>query len=116
MIITPISDLTTESLQVALHGVDEARQAHQANIANLETPGYLAQKVSFQDSLSKALTDGAPGEAHITTARSTAATNMNGNNVSADSEMVGFTENTLTNQLLTEALSAKYRLLRAALS
>ena len=52
-----------------------------ANIANMETPGYLAQTVSFQDSLSKALSDGSPAAAHITTARSTAATNMNGNNV-----------------------------------
>jgi flagellar basal-body rod protein FlgB len=116
VVITPISDLTTKTLQVALHGVDESRQAHQDNIANMETPGYLAQTVSFQDSLSKALHDGSPETADVTTARSTAATNMNGNNVSADSEMVAFTDNSLTNQLLTEALSAKYRLLRAALS
>ena len=116
MVITPISDLTTKSLQVALHGVDVARQAHQDNIANMETPGYLAQTVSFQESLTKALGDGTPETADVTTSRSMAATNMNGNNVSADTEMVGFTENALTNQLLTEALSAKYRLLRAALS
>jgi flagellar basal-body rod protein FlgB len=116
VVITPISDLTTKTLQVALHGVDEARQAHQANIANMETPGYLAQNVSFQDSLSKALTDGSPETADISTSRSSAATNMNGNNVSADSEMVAFTENSLTNQLLTQALTAKYTLLRTAMA
>jgi len=116
VVITPISDLTTKTLQVALHGVDEARQAHQDNIANMETPGYLAQTVSFQDALSKALDGGSPENAEITTARSTSATNMNGNNVSADAEMVGFTENALTNQLLTQALTAKYTLLRTAMS
>jgi flagellar basal-body rod protein FlgB len=115
VVITPISDLTTKTLQAALHGVEVARQAHQDNIANMETPGYLAQTVSFQDALGKALDDGSPESAAISTARSTAATNMNGNNVSADGEMVAFAENALTNQLLTEALSAKYRLLRAAI-
>jgi flagellar basal body rod protein FlgB len=40
---------------------------------------------------------------------------MNGNNVSADSEMVAFTENALTNQLLSQALTAKYQLIRATL-
>jgi flagellar basal-body rod protein FlgB len=116
VVITPISDLTTKALQVALHGVDEARQAHQANIANLETPGYLAQTVSFQDSLTKALEDGSPESANVTTARSTAATNMNGNNVDPDTEMVAFDDNTLTNQLLSQALTAKYTLLRTAMS
>jgi flagellar basal-body rod protein FlgB len=116
VVITPISDLTTKALQVALHGVDEARQAHQDNIANMETPGYLAQTVSFQDALTKALDDGSPESAEITTARSTAATNMNGNNVNVDSEMVAFTDNALTNQLLTQALSAKYLLLRTAMA
>jgi flagellar basal-body rod protein FlgB len=116
VVITPISDLTTKTLQQAIHGVDVERQAHQDNIANMETPGYLAQNVSFEDSLRNAVLNGSPESADVTTARSTAATNMNGNNVNVDSEMVGFTKNNLNNQLLVEALNAKYRLLRAAMS
>jgi flagellar basal-body rod protein FlgB len=116
VVITPISDQTTEALQSALHGTDVARQAHQDNIANLETPGYLAKTVSFQDALAQALSDGSPQSANVSTGTSLAATNMNGNNVDPDAEMVAFDDNTLNNQLLSQALTAKYVLLRTAMS
>lgn len=113
--ITPISDLTTRTLQMALQGVTERRQAHQANIANIETPGYLAQTVSFEDSLARARAAGSPESFSTTFNRATTPTNMNGNNVNVDSELVGLTETSLTQQLIVEALNAKYRLLRTSI-
>ncbi len=113
--ITPISDLTTRTLQAALDGVAQRRQAHQTNLANLETPGYLAQTVSFEDSLARARSAGSPEAFSTTFTRSTTPTNMNGNNVAVDSELVGMTETALTQQLLVEALNSKYRLLRTAI-
>ena len=62
MTISPISDLTTSALHVALDGLDQRQQAIAANIANLETPGYLAREVNFEDSLRAAIETGRPDQ------------------------------------------------------
>ena len=56
--LSPISDLTVQTLQTAMRGVGQRRQAYQDNIANAETPGYLANRVSFEDSLASAMQQG----------------------------------------------------------
>jgi len=111
-----ISDITLRTLRQALTGLSMQRQAIQDNIANVETPGYLANRVSFEASLRSALSEGDPNDMQVTTARSTAPTRVNGNNVAIDQEMVALTENGLHNSLMVEAVNAKYRLLRAALA
>jgi len=112
---SPISDLTTQSLHSALRGLALRRQSFQDNIANAETPGYLASRVSFEDALATALEDGEPLSMTPSTHRTLDPTNMNGNNVQVDQELVGLSENQLRGQLVTEALNAKYRLLRTAI-
>jgi flagellar basal-body rod protein FlgB len=111
----PISDTTMQSLQSAMRGLSARRQSFQDNIANAETPGYLASRVSFEDSLASAMAQGEPTSMATSMSRTTDPTNMNGNNVQVDQELVGLSENQLRGQLVTEALNAKYRLLRAAL-
>lgn len=110
-----ISDLTLRTLQTAMRGLSARRQAYQDNIANSETPGFRAMSVSFEDSLRRAVRAGRPEAMQVSTARSTAAPNPNGNNVEVDQEFVGLSETSLRNQLVTEALNAKYRLLRTAI-
>jgi flagellar basal-body rod protein FlgB len=112
----PVSDITMVTLQQALRGIDARRQATQDNIANSETPGYLANSVDFESSLRRALDGGQPSNMSISTSRSMAATNIQGNNVSLDKEMVTLTENQLRQQLVIEALNAKFRLLRSAIT
>jgi flagellar basal-body rod protein FlgB len=116
VIVTPLSDVTTQTLSAAIYGVGLERQAHQDNIANLETPGYLAQTVSFRSSLERALGRGEPTDMNPTFARSQAATNMNGNNVDIAGELVALEKAQLDQSLLVEALNAKYRLLRTSIS
>jgi flagellar basal-body rod protein FlgB len=116
VIVTPLSDVTTRTLSNAMYGVDLVRQAHQNNIANIETPGYLAQTVSFRSSLERALRSGSPESMDATFGRSSAATNMNGNNVQVDQELVNLTKTQLEQQLLVEALNAKYRILRTSIT
>ena len=110
-----ISDVTLQTLNAALRGLAVRRQAFQDNLANVETPGYLANRVSFESSLREALEDGEPASATVSAARSLAPTNQAGNNVAMDEEMVGLSENALAQQLVTEAMNAKYRLLRTAI-
>ena len=111
-----IGDLTTQSLTTALRGLEAQQQAHQQNIANVETPGYLARRVSFEDSLRSAIESCRPTTASMSQTNTTDATRIDGNNVRLDRELTGMTENALKQQLVTEALNAQYRPIRAAVS
>lgn len=109
-----IGDVTTQSLAQALHGLEAQQQSHEQNIANVETPGYLAQKVSFEDSLRRAIDSGRPDMVGYSRSTSTEPTRIDGNNVRLDHELTGLAENALKQQLITEALNAQYRLIRTA--
>ena len=88
------------------------------NIANLETPQFLAGRVEFESSLARALESGADPMA--TTERSFThsldATMPNGNNVSLDTESLSGIETNLRYQLATTAINDKFRLLRTAIT
>jgi flagellar basal-body rod protein FlgB len=71
--------------------------------------------VTFEDSLAGAMRQGTPSSMTTSTSRTTDPTNMNGNNVRVDDELAGLSESQLRSQLVTEALNAKYRLLRTAM-
>lgn len=110
-----IGDATTRALHSALHGLNARRQAAEDNIANVETAGYHAKVVDFEDSLRAAIDRGQPGEMDTTVTRSLAPTRMNGNNVAVDEEMVGLTETALRHQMVVEAMNGKFRLLRTSI-
>ncbi len=111
-----IGDLTTQSLTQALKGLEAQQQAHEQNIANVETPGYLARKVDFEQSLRRAINDGRPDRAGLDQTNTTDPTRIDGNNVRLDHELTGLAENSLKQQLVTEALNAQYRLIRTAIA
>ena len=110
-----ISDLTTQSLAQALRGLEAQQQAHEQNIANVETPGFVAQRVSFEDSLRRAIESGRPEQVQTTTSHSREATRIDGNNVRLDHELTGLAQNALRQQLVTEAINHQYRLVRTAI-
>jgi flagellar basal-body rod protein FlgB len=114
--VQAIGDLTTRTLQAALQGLAAQRTAAQRNVANVETPGYLADRVDFESALAAAVESGDPFQASVSTTKSLAATNVNGNNVSLDTELTELSENGVANQVMVQALSAKYQLLRTAIS
>lgn len=116
MALGGISDGVTSALQVAIGGVDARQRAIAANVANVETPDYLARQVSFEDSLRAAIDDDDPTSARVTTTRSLAATRLNGNNVNMDFELMAGAENLLRQRLLVQALNGKYSLLRTAIT
>jgi flagellar basal-body rod protein FlgB len=114
--IIGISDTATMALHRALDGLDVRQQAIATNLANLETPGYQAKVVSFEDSLRSAAATGDPRQAAISIDRSVAPTRMNGNNVNIDFELLEGSETALRQQMITQGLSAKYAMLRTAIS
>lgn len=109
------TDLTRSTLAGALRGLDAQREAHQHNVSNVETPGFRASRVDFEDSLRRAVDGGDPQRAGLTTRRTLDPTRVDGNNVRLDRELTALAENGLRQQLVTEALNAQYRLLRAPL-
>jgi len=86
------------------------------NIANVNTPGFLAGRVDFESSLKGSLRSGdTPQVTGGTTLRSLEPTNTNGNNVNLDQETLIATETGLRYQLALNALDGKYNSLRTAL-
>ena len=111
-----IADLTTMSLHRALDGLDRRQAAIADNVANIETAGFQARQVSFEDSLRAAIQGGTPLAAAITESRSLAPTRLNGNNVNLDNQIMANAENSLRQQLVIQGLNAKYQLLRTSIT
>ncbi|WP_420452513.1 flagellar basal body rod protein FlgB [Ilumatobacter sp.] len=116
MSIIGISDTATSTLHRALDGLDVRQQTIASNLANLETPGYQARRVSFEDSLRSAASDGDLTRASVSVDPSLAPTRLNGNNVDIDFELLEGSETALRQQLITQGLSAKYAMLRTAIN
>ncbi len=111
-----IGDVTSTALHAALAGLAERSRVSADNIANVNTPGFLAGRVDFETSLRGALSGGeTPTVNGGTVARSLEPTNTNGNNVNLDSETILATETGLRYQLALNALDGKYNVLRTAL-
>ncbi len=111
----PMNDQTISVLRQSLAGLAQRQRALTDNLANLETPDYLAKRVDFESSLRQAIAGGDPSRAQVAQSRSMEATGVNGNNVNLDVETVLGADTALRYQLSVEALNAKYRLLRTAI-
>jgi len=88
-----IEDSTMSALHSALTGLAERQRVTADNIANVNTPGFLAGRTDFESALKAQITHGeTPAVSGGTVARSLEPTNTNGNNVNLDSETVIATE------------------------
>jgi flagellar basal-body rod protein FlgB len=111
-----ITDVTMTALHAALSGLSERQRVTANNIANVNTPGFLAGRTDFESALSSELDNGqTPVISSGTVVKSLEPTNTNGNNVNLDEEEVISTQTGLQYQLALNALDSKYGLLRTAL-
>jgi flagellar basal-body rod protein FlgB len=111
-----MNDITMSALEDALHGLALRQKAIADNIANVQTPGYLAERVDFETSLRDALGSGMRDAVVPTMTRSLDPTRQDGNNVNLDDETVGALETNLRYQTTIDAVNAKFRLLRSAIT
>src|SRR5690349_21957946 len=86
--VSVLSDVTSAALHTALSGLAKRQRVIADNIANIETPGFLAGRVEFEDALRSAVQAGDPAATPITTARSLEPTREDGNNVNLDHEVL----------------------------
>ncbi|WP_432523972.1 flagellar basal body rod protein FlgB [Kineococcus sp. SYSU DK006] len=114
-----MSDLTSVALHTALNGLQARQRAIADNISNINTPKYLANKVSFEAELKDAIASGdvgAAASAGAVTRKSLEPTREDGNNVNLDEETISNISTGLSYQTALSALNSKYSLLRTAMS
>ena len=113
-----MQDVTISALHAALRGLSARQRVIADNVANIETPEFKAGRVDFESSLAAALAGGTdPLRASSpSVSRSNAPAGFNGNNVSLDEETLAGTEANLQYQLVANAMSDKFRLLRTAIN
>jgi flagellar basal-body rod protein FlgB len=109
-----IESVTQAALQSALQGLSTRQRAIANNIANINTPNYQAQRVTFEDALAQSVADG-DGTVSPVTQASLEPTQTNGNNVNLDEETLNSIETGLRYQFATQAMSQQFQSITAAL-
>jgi flagellar basal-body rod protein FlgB len=124
------SDSAIRSAQTALDGLALRQEAIGRNLANVDTPGYQAQSVTFEDALQRAERDAQPVQlaatdaAHLTgdsgrtalvrlAPRLGGSTRADGNNVDVDQELTQMAETGIRFQALSQLISRKLLLLKS---
>jgi len=110
-----MNDVTMTAIHAALSGLAARQRTIADNIANVETPGFLARKVDFERSLQGAMAAGRPEATQLSSSLSIEATNLNGNNVQIDDETLAMVDTNLRYQAMTEAMNGKFRVLRTSI-
>jgi len=122
------SDVSSLTAKAALAGLSLKQQAISRNLANIDTPGYQAQTVNFQQALSRLVDNNVllpmrtTDEAHLTTAESDlflstslrpgGTLRADQNNVDIDVEMADMSEAGIQYQAVSQAVSKKLLLLK----
>jgi flagellar basal-body rod protein FlgB len=114
------SDVTSVALRSALTGLAARQRATSDNIANVETPGYHATRVTFEDSLRSAVEDGSIADGQLTAIAPTEQTSLeptrlNGNNVNLDTETMSSLDTGLRYQLALRAVDHDFSILRTSM-
>ncbi len=110
-----LDDVTSVTLATALSALSAQQRVSSNNLANLETPGYQAGRLSFEDSLRSAVAAGDPASAAFTVVATGDPSGVNGNNVSLNSEIIAEQKNNTQYSLLSTAINAKFDLISDAI-
>ncbi|MDP9399203.1 MAG: flagellar basal body protein [Actinomycetota bacterium] len=109
-------DVTSVALHSALRGLAMRQRTIADNVANINTPRFLAGRVQFEDALREAIAAGEPADVGFAMARSMEPTREDGNNVNLDRETLSNVDTGLRYSLVMRALDAEYGLLRTAMA
>ncbi|WP_067199930.1 flagellar basal body rod protein FlgB [Microbacterium sp. XT11] len=101
-----LDSVTATALVSALDGLALRQRSIAENIANVNTPGYHAKRVRFEDALRAAVADGT-GVVEPTVHRSLEPTRLNGNNVNLDTETLSNIDTVLRFQFASQAIGGQ---------
>ena len=125
------SDSALSLAQRALNGLSYRKDLIAQNIANVDTPGYLAKEVNFETTLKRVM-DGVEGveqkktddghmsmegtsgsDFYMVQNRPGGSLRADGNDVDVDQELVDMSETELKYQTLTQVISKKLSILKS---
>lgn len=106
--------VTFVAMNSALDALSLRQRVIADNIANLQTPGFRAGRVSFEASLADAVREGT-GATLPTVARSREPGRADGNNVNLDTETLAAIDTNLRYELATRAVDGTFDKLRTAM-
>jgi flagellar basal-body rod protein FlgB len=109
------TDAITSAIQLSLHGLADRQHVTDDNLSNIETPGYIAKRSDFEDSLKAALNGNTSVDVNPVHSLSQAPTRTDGNNVDIDNETVTAIDTELKYQAMIEAMNTKFKTLRSAI-
>ena len=107
------NDVTSTAVRSALDALSMRQRVIADNMANVNTPGFLAGRVTFESELAGAVRSGS-GAVSGTVARSLEPTRENGNNVNLDHEVLANIDTGLRYQLMVRAVDHEFSLVRTA--
>ncbi|QAY60079.1 flagellar biosynthesis protein FlgB [Microbacterium protaetiae] len=109
-----LDSVTITALSSALDALSQRQRAIADNIANINTPGYHAKRVQFEDALAAAVATG-DGHATVSVGESLEPTRLDGNNVNLDTETLSSIDTTLRYQFASQAVDGPFSAVRTAL-
>ncbi|WP_156253693.1 flagellar basal body rod protein FlgB [Pseudactinotalea terrae] len=109
-----LSSVTSLAIASALDGLAGRQRAVASNIANVNTPGYTARRVAFEDAIVRSVATG-DGRATATESRSLEPTRLDGNNVNLDTETISSIDTVLRFQFAARAADGPFTALRTAM-
>ncbi|GAB3681706.1 flagellar basal body rod protein FlgB [Angustibacter aerolatus] len=111
-------DVSSVALTSALRGLASRQRAIANNISNIETPGFHATRVTFEDSLREAVGSGDSGavaDVAPSSRTSLEPTRQDGNNVNLDTETLSSVDTNLRYQLALRAVDHEFSVLRTSM-
>lgn len=111
------SDDVSAALNTALDGLSLRQKVVADNVANIDTPGFIASTVDFESSLRAALAGGDVAGSGVTPVTGTSATPVgpNGNNVDLQTETMTAMQSVFQYQLITRAVGDRYSLITTSI-
>lgn len=107
--------VTGAVLRSAVEGLGARGRATADNIANLQTPGFVANRVTFEAALADAADAGSRDLTGSSVLRSLEPVRPDGNNVNLDQETLISLDTGLRYQLMLRAIDDRFQNLRAAM-
>ena len=109
------NDPTITAISSALSGLSARQRVIADNVANINTPNFLAGRVDFESALSEAVANGTSPNVTPTMARSLEPTREDGNNVNLEAETLSNIDTGMRYALMLRAADHQFGILRASM-
>ena len=119
--MSSLFDNTTKILQSSISYAQLKHQVIAGNIANVDTPGYKAMNLQFENILKDTLSDASKScpqtlpEPVLVADTTNQQPRLDGNTVDPERQMASLTRNTISYNGFVQLLNAKFRILKTAL-